>query len=75
MGPADALAKLAEASDTLFLIPEGQDDPDHYLVSHSSNVVLLNPAGALHAVFTPPHNPAQLAAEFSALVARYAPAR
>ena len=69
-GQPDALVELARATETLFFVPEGQD-PDHYLVSHSSNVVLLNPAGSLQAIFTPPHSPTELAADFTKLVAHY----
>lgn len=69
-GSADALAALARATETAFDLPDG-DDGDHYLVSHSSNVVLLDPKGYVHAVFTPPHDPATLAADFTKVVARY----
>jgi len=72
-GSPSALAVLAQATETLFGVPEDQD-PDHYLVSHSSNVVLLDPHGDVHAVFTPPHDPARLAADFTRVAARYAAA-
>ncbi len=72
-GSPSALAALAQATETLFDVPEDQD-ADNYLVSHSSNVVLLDPAGAVHAVFTPPHDPARLAADFTKVAARYAAA-
>lgn len=70
-GSPEALAAFAAATETLVDVPEGQDS-DNYLVSHSSNVVLLDPQGALRAVFTPPHDPAQLAADFTKVVAHYA---
>ena len=63
-GTREALTALATATSSLFYVPEGQDG-DNYLVSHSSNVVLLGPDGTLAAVFTPPHTPAQLAADFT----------
>jgi protein SCO1/2 len=69
-GSAEALTALATASASLFYVPEGQDG-EHYLVNHSSNVVLLNPGGAVEAVFTPPHTPAQLVADFTKVRARY----
>jgi protein SCO1 len=69
-GSADALAALVQATETLFDVPEDQDG-DNYLVSHSSNVVLLDPDGRVHAVFTPPHDPATLAADFTKVVGRY----
>jgi protein SCO1/2 len=69
-GSKDALSVLAQATETLFEIPDAEDD--HYLVSHSSNVVLLDPEGRVHAVFTPPQDPRALAADFTSLVARHA---
>jgi protein SCO1/2 len=73
-GASSELAALAEATETLFDVPEG-DDGEHYLVSHSSNVVLLDPRGRVHAVFPPPQNAAALAADFTKVVARYHGAR
>ena len=69
-GSSAALAALAQATDTLFDVPEGQG-ADNYLVSHSSNVVLLDPNGDVHAVFTPPHDPARLVVDFAKVAARY----
>jgi protein SCO1/2 len=73
-GDDDALAALTRATETVFDVPEGQN-AEHYLVSHSSNVVLLNPRGEVHAVFTPPHEPARLAAEFIEIARHYADSR
>jgi protein SCO1/2 len=70
-GSPAALAAFAAATETLVDVPAGQDS-ENYLVSHSSNVVLLDPQGALRAVFTPPHDPAQLAADFAKVAAHYA---
>ena len=69
-GSGDALAALAQASDTVFDVP---DDPgtDNYLVSHSSNVVLLDPNGRVHAMFAAPHDPSRLAHDFTRIAARY----
>jgi protein SCO1/2 len=69
-GSAEALAALASATETLFDVPEDRSG-DNYLVSHSSNVVLLDPDGRFHAVFTPPHDPATLAADFTKVTERY----
>lgn len=70
-GAPDALAAFAAATETLIDVAEGQD-PDNYLVSHSSNIVLLDPRGQLRAVLTPPHDPMRLAADFGEIVAHYA---
>jgi protein SCO1/2 len=69
-GSAEALTALASATETLFDVPEDRSG-DNYLVSHSSNVVLFDPDGRFHAVFTPPHDPTTLAADFATVVARY----
>lgn len=69
-GSPDALAALALSADSVFDVPEGEPG-DNYLVSHSSNVVLLDPNGRVHAIFTPPHDPATLAADFTKVAARY----
>jgi protein SCO1/2 len=73
-GAPAALAAFAAATETLVDVPEGQD-PANYLVSHSSNVVLLDPRGELRAVLTPPHDPLRLAADFGKIVAHDAEAR
>jgi protein SCO1/2 len=69
-GSPATLAALAQATDTVFDVPE---DPvgDNYLVSHSSNVVLLDPGARVHAVFSAPHDPTTLAQDFTKIVRRY----
>jgi protein SCO1/2 len=69
-GTLEALTALATATSSLFYVPEGQAG-DNYLVSHSSNIVLLSPAGRLAAVLTPPHKPPQLAADFAKIRGYY----
>jgi protein SCO1/2 len=73
-GTPEVLTTLAQATETLFDVPESRNT-DHYLVSHSSNLVLLDPAGGVHAVLTAPHDPARLAADFSSVAAHYAAMR
>jgi protein SCO1 len=63
-GSPAALKALADATSSVFFVREGQGS-DNYLVDHSANIILLNPAGHLHAIFTPPHTPEQLAADFA----------
>jgi protein SCO1/2 len=69
-GRREALAELAAATETVFEVPEGEHG-DNYLVSHSSNVVLLDPDARVHAVLTPPHSSAALAEDFTAAVAAH----
>jgi len=67
-GSADDLRRLANTTGSVSFIAEGQG-ADHYLVSHSSNVVVLDPAGQLYAVITAPHEPSGIAADFAKIVA------
>lgn len=72
-GAPDALAALAAATHSVFDVSESESS-SQYLVSHSSNVVVLNPAGELNAVLTPPQDPAQLMSDLT-LIAERASAR
>lgn len=67
-GSIDDLKSLTQQTGSVFFVPENQTD-DAYLVSHSSNIALVDPAGRLAAVFTSPHEPARLAADFGLIVA------
>jgi protein SCO1/2 len=67
-GSIEDLKLLTQQTGSVFFVPEGQSE-DGYLVSHSSNIALVDPEGRLAAVFTSPHEPAQLAADFSLIVA------
>ena len=67
-GSIDDLKSLAQQSGSVFFVPEGPGE-NGYVVSHSSNIALVDPEGRLAAVFTSPHEPAQLAADFTLIVA------
>jgi len=69
-GDAAQIAVLANAVGAVYFVPPGQDEK-RYLVSHSSNIVLLDPSGGLRAVFTSPHVADQVAGDFAAIFARY----
>ena len=64
------IAALANAVGAVYFVEPGQDEKT-YLVSHSSNIALLEPGGGLRAVFTSPHVAGQLADDFAAIFARY----
>jgi protein SCO1/2 len=69
-GEPERLASFAQAVGAIYFVPPGQS-AEGYGVSHTSNVTLLDPEGRLHAVFTAPHTPAQLASDFAKVLARY----
>jgi cytochrome oxidase Cu insertion factor (SCO1/SenC/PrrC family) len=39
-----------------------------YTVDHSAAIFLIDPAGALHALFSTPHDPAKIAEDFRRIV-------
>jgi protein SCO1/2 len=69
-GDVAEITALANAAGAVFFVPPGQDDKT-YLVSHSSSIALLEPSGGLRAVFTAPHDAAQVTADFTKIHARY----
>jgi len=38
-----------------------------YRINHAASIFLLDPAGKLHAIFTPPHNPAIMIRDIAAI--------
>jgi protein SCO1 len=69
-GDPAQIGALANAVGAVYFVQPGQGEKS-YLVSHSSNITLLDPSGGLRAVFTAPHVAAQVADDFAAIFARY----
>lgn len=69
-GDSAQIAALANAVGAVYFVQPGQSEKS-YLVSHSSNITLLDTSGGLRAVFTAPHVAAQVAEDFAAIFARY----
>lgn len=63
-GETEQLAQLAQAVGVFYRVPENPENPDYYLVDHSSTVLVINPDGALQAIFTPPQQPDAMSNEF-----------
>jgi protein SCO1/2 len=42
-----------------------------YVMDHSASVILVDPKGRYHALFSPPHDPLAMAADFNAIVSNY----
>jgi protein SCO1/2 len=70
-GEPGELSKLSKALGVYYSVPENPEDPENYLVDHSSAVVLINPDAELQALFTPPHDPQRISADFKAIRERY----
>ena len=73
-GAPEELARLTEQLGVAYFVPD-HEPGENYTVDHSSTVVLINPDGRLQAVFTPPHQPDVMAADFVKIRDRYRNAR
>ena len=64
-GSPQELSRLTRQVGMVYRIhaPTEENDP-HYAVDHSSSIVLLDPDTRLRAIFTPPHEPEVLVADF-----------
>ncbi|MFO1351966.1 MAG: SCO family protein [Gammaproteobacteria bacterium] len=69
-GTAQELDKLARQVGIAYDVPANPEDPENYMVDHSLVVLLIDPSAQLRAIFTPPHDPAKLIADFAAIRAR-----
>lgn len=69
-GSQDQLDQLSGQLSSLAMKVPNPDNPDNYLVDHTASILLLNPDGRLEAIFTPPHDPDTMAADYREL-ARY----
>ncbi|HEY6897266.1 MAG TPA: SCO family protein [Rhodocyclaceae bacterium] len=65
-GSDEALAPLVKHFG-IFYQRNDKTDPKHYTVDHSAAIYLVGPDGKMKAVFTPPHNPEQVAADYLAI--------
>lgn len=68
-GDVADVAELAKQLNGLFArVPQEQDD---YLVDHSANIVIINPAGQYHGFIRPPHSVEQIQSIMAAVSAAY----
>ena len=73
-GEPDEIDKVAGAASVVYTITESKSG-EPYLVSHSSTITLIDPDGNVHAIFTSPFVPDQIAADFTKVEARYSALR
>lgn len=67
-GEPDELARLAQALSVAYIEPD--TSTDNYLVDHSGQVVMVDPAGRYVGFIRPPLRPAQLSGILPAIMAR-----
>jgi protein SCO1 len=60
------LQKITRALGIVY-VRAGEGEGEHYLVDHSASLLLLSPAGKLHAVLSAPHEAERLARNLSAI--------
>ena len=68
--PAE-LTKLTRQLGVVYMPSPGQKDKQNYTVDHSATLILIDPDARLHAIFTPPHAPEALIADFLKIRERY----
>lgn len=66
-GAVDEIDKLTRSIGIYYAVPAEPEDPENYLVDHSSVIVLTNPDGKLQALFSAPHNPKQIYNDYLAI--------
>ncbi len=65
-GPEEELAGLTRQLGILYARAESQDiSTDNYLMDHSAAILLIDPEGRFHAVFSAPHDPLKMAEDFA----------
>lgn len=70
-GTPEELDKLAQQFGVVYMRSPGQEGKADYTVDHSSTVILVDPDAKLHAIFTPPHKPETMAADFAKIYDYY----
>ena len=66
-GKEAELSRLGRNLGSIFVVHEPEPGQSHYLVDHSSAVLLINPSGQLQAVFTAPHQQESMVRDFQAI--------
>ena len=60
--------RLAKQLDSLFAKVQMEDD---YMMDHSTNIIIINPAGQYHGFIRPPHSVEQIKTAMQIIVAAY----
>jgi protein SCO1/2 len=72
-GTKEQIDKLTQEMSVLYMkIQKAGAKSEDYNIDHSGTILLLDPKGQLFAVFSPPHNAQELAADLQAITKHYA---
>lgn len=66
-GSEQALADLTRQLGVVYMRVDSETSPDDYLVEHTASVLLFDPDGRLHAIFSAPLDAAEIDADFAML--------
>lgn len=69
-GTSDAIAEFTRQLSVMYLKVNGERG-DGYLMDHSAAILLLDPQGRFHALFSPPFDPRAMAEDYLHLTAYY----
>jgi protein SCO1 len=70
-GSDDAIHALTRQLGVIFARVEENSGTADYLMDHSASVLLFDPAGRFHAVFTPPLDASEIASDFTIITESY----
>jgi protein SCO1/2 len=70
-GTDDAINALTRQLGVIYARVEEKPGTDNYLMDHSASVLLFDPAGRFHAVFTPPLDATEIASDFISISDSY----
>ncbi|HBH60807.1 MAG TPA: hypothetical protein DDX85_03500 [Nitrospiraceae bacterium] len=70
-GDADMIDSIARPLGIAYRRVPGKDAEKDYLVDHSASILLIDPLGRMRAVFSPPHVPKTIAADFRNIRKKY----
>lgn len=71
-GTPDEISKLTRQLGVMYMKVAGEDSPEAgYLLDHTASVLLFDPDGRFHAVFSPPLKVADIVDDFTALSHAY----
>ncbi|MGD9000190.1 MAG: SCO family protein [Granulosicoccaceae bacterium] len=67
------LLALSSQLGVVYLVRKPDSTTDSYDVDHSPNILLIDPEARFHAVFSPPHDPEQMLADYNRIIENYQP--
>jgi protein SCO1/2 len=70
-GSDEALRGLTRQMGVVYDKIELDDNPNNYAMEHSTSIILVNPRGAIQAIFTAPHDAETLSQELTAVYQAY----